>query len=704
MTSSLTLALTSNLNLTSISKYAPTPTPTTPSISMSMTPPMPMLKTSSQGVGPPLILPNQSDVNVDTASISARSQDPDSTSLAPSTSHASTSRGHAPSDPFFSSASSSSSSAAHPLPSTSGSTPLRPTSRRPTVRSASKPPRRPRSSSGSSSMYTTTKRPRTVADISPSSPARDLLRPRPGLGLGNGLGPAIGLGLAPRPGQALGPRRRSHPWTNSPYSHDRTSISHIGSASPTSRDVRYLSPATGARTLSRLSPLSHHHQAQPQDSHHHPARPQSLDSSSPSGIRSRSASPLEPIPTLAFPPLTLPQPEDPTVLTLGLPQPSATTSGFTFTREDLHSAAVEKHHDEDDDDNENEHGNGNDMGGHMVQNRARSQSQSQIGVTPLKPRDDRMVLVEAAWRRWEETGWLSRGMGAIGARAFDKKGEPYKPNISQVTMIRLVLAASPLKKLPIKQIYEAVSERWPAFRMGDNTWKPFPPRQRQEGFVTPVLDTRYASSLSDPNVPATNHLVSLSPTTLCPCHQPPRVPAPRPVPAPNHSPALTTHRSHHSPRSPPHRARAHSPQNSIRHQLSLQDYFVLEDRPPEEGGNGKGGYWRVKVGVSGVSHWYFAVNEYLLAFVLHYIAHRYTLTSSTPSYSTYSRGEDTVQSQTIYPTRLPLAGHQAGRPVHLQPPIQLHIPVHAQVLHTEAASQVAQTRPGTSPPFLRAII
>jgi hypothetical protein len=137
--------------------------------------------------------------------------------------------------------------------------------------------------------------------------------------------------------------------------------------------------------------------------------------------------------------------------------------------------------------------------------------------------------------------------------------------------------------------------------------QPFPPRQRQEGFVTPVLDTRYASSLSDPNVPATNHLVSLSPTTLCPCHQPPRVPAPRPVPAPNHSPALTTHRSHHSPRSPPHRARAHSPQNSIRHQLSLQDYFVLEDRPPEEGGNGKGGYWRVKVGVSGVSHWYFAV-------------------------------------------------------------------------------------------------
>jgi hypothetical protein len=221
-----------------------------------------------------------------------------------------------------------------------------------------------------------------------------------------------------------------------------------------------------------------------------------LDYSSP--IHTRSPSPLEPIPTLAFPPLTLPRPEDPTVLTLGLPQPSSTTSGFTFTREDLvrfreggyrrsHDDEDEYDHDHDhdigheygheyeheyeneyerddqqtatrdqhtehmdndnDNENENENENENGMGGRMVRNKGGSQSRTQIraqrrsgtgtatrpgtglaarvaGASAIKPRDNtRMVLVEAAWRKWEESGWLSRGMGAIGARAFDKKGQ-----------------------------------------------------------------------------------------------------------------------------------------------------------------------------------------------------------------------------------------------------------------------------------------
>jgi hypothetical protein len=122
----------------------------------------------------------------------------------------------------------------------------------------------------------------------------------------------------------------------------------------------------------------------------------------------------------------------------------------------------------------------------------------------------------------------------------------YKPNISQVTMIRLVLAASPLKKLTIKQvrgitvlvllpgrsaglkspplyplyplyplrpvqIYEAVSERWPAFRMGDNTWKvstalvllSCPHRQLYHHYATPVPEFSIG-----PTSRVINHLLS----------------------------------------------------------------------------------------------------------------------------------------------------------------------------------------------------
>jgi hypothetical protein len=52
-------------------------------------------------------------------------------------------------------------------------------------------------------------------------------------------------------------------------------------------------------------------------------------------------------------------------------------------------------------------------------------------------------------------------------------------------MIRLVIAASPMKKLalsqvsstihrstqPMWQIYQAISERWPSFVLGEKTWQ-----------------------------------------------------------------------------------------------------------------------------------------------------------------------------------------------------------------------------------------
>jgi hypothetical protein len=276
------------------------------------------------------------------------------------------------------------------------------------------------------------------------------------------------------------------------------------------------------------------------------------------------------------------------------------------------------------------------------------------------------------------------------------------PLIPLIPMIPMI----PMIPLSLVQIYEAVSERWPAFRMGDNTWKVsrvrFTPRQRPLGdFVTPVrVRVRYPSSVSGsaapvfddlpwpstalpsastarglchactrysireffvgsqctchqpPCIPVTNHLVSLPSTTSCPC----------PKTCSSTEP-LT--RAHHSPLSPLTALTTSPCSRSLPAEL---------DPPPAlapgllcaRGQTARGRGERERGLLAGESgrEWGFALvlrrgtplhtpapcpvacgiqNEFLLAFVLHYIAHRSTVTSSTPSYSTYC----TITSESV---------------------------------------------------------
>jgi hypothetical protein len=107
----------------------------------------------------------------------------------------------------------------------------------------------------------------------------------------------------------------------------------------------------------------------------------------------RSASPLEVIPTLSLPPLTQPNPLDQTVLALGLPKKTATSPGLSLTREDL------------------------------VRFREGGYKRAEARTDRDRARDARMTTVEVAWRRWEETTYLPKGMGAMGACGYDKRGK-----------------------------------------------------------------------------------------------------------------------------------------------------------------------------------------------------------------------------------------------------------------------------------------
>nr|XP_031858046.1 uncharacterized protein CI109_006580 [Kwoniella shandongensis]KAA5525118.1 hypothetical protein CI109_006580 [Kwoniella shandongensis] len=78
-----------------------------------------------------------------------------------------------------------------------------------------------------------------------------------------------------------------------------------------------------------------------------------------------------------------------------------------------------------------------------------------------------MTIAEACWIKWEEETGICRKLGY----AFDEKGDAYKPDITYVQAIRLVIAASPRRMLTLSQIYDAIEERWPWHKTSGQTWK-----------------------------------------------------------------------------------------------------------------------------------------------------------------------------------------------------------------------------------------
>nr|ODN97854.1 hypothetical protein L204_03279 [Cryptococcus depauperatus CBS 7855] len=91
---------------------------------------------------------------------------------------------------------------------------------------------------------------------------------------------------------------------------------------------------------------------------------------------------------------------------------------------------------------------------------------------PLDPEQlQRMTINEAVWRKWEELGGLAKGAGGLFRYGYDKHGNEYRPEMTHVQAIRLVIAASPRKMLTLAQIYQAIEERWPWHKSAGNTWK-----------------------------------------------------------------------------------------------------------------------------------------------------------------------------------------------------------------------------------------
>lgn len=82
-----------------------------------------------------------------------------------------------------------------------------------------------------------------------------------------------------------------------------------------------------------------------------------------------------------------------------------------------------------------------------------------------------MTISEAVWRRWEQVGELAKGAGELFRYAYDRDGNDYRPDMTHVQAIRLVIAASPRKMMTLAQIYQAIEERWPWHKAAGSTWK-----------------------------------------------------------------------------------------------------------------------------------------------------------------------------------------------------------------------------------------
>ncbi|WWC89572.1 uncharacterized protein L201_004496 [Kwoniella dendrophila CBS 6074] len=82
-----------------------------------------------------------------------------------------------------------------------------------------------------------------------------------------------------------------------------------------------------------------------------------------------------------------------------------------------------------------------------------------------------LTISQGAWKKWEELGGLPNGLGDLIPYSFDYKGNPYKPDITHVQAIRLIIAASPRGKMTLSQIYQAFEERWPWHKTAGQTWR-----------------------------------------------------------------------------------------------------------------------------------------------------------------------------------------------------------------------------------------
>ncbi|WVW83638.1 hypothetical protein I302_105659 [Kwoniella bestiolae CBS 10118] len=85
--------------------------------------------------------------------------------------------------------------------------------------------------------------------------------------------------------------------------------------------------------------------------------------------------------------------------------------------------------------------------------------------------DRGMSIAQGAWRRWEEVGGVPKGLAGVIPYSFDGNGEVYKPDLTHVQAIRLVIAASPRGRMTLSQIYQAFEDRWPWHKTAGMTWK-----------------------------------------------------------------------------------------------------------------------------------------------------------------------------------------------------------------------------------------
>ncbi|WWD02725.1 hypothetical protein V865_000767 [Kwoniella europaea PYCC6329] len=164
---------------------------------------------------------------------------------------------------------------------------------------------------------------------------------------------------------------------------------------------------------------------------------------------------------LGLRPLTWPSLDDTVVKTLGIPaslpsfqntldQDKEYSEPFLYTRSDLIRYRL----------------------GKSLNYTTQVQAQPQVGGSGSRSRGLKdMTVAEGAWKKWEEIGGIPKGLAGLIPYSFDGHGNVYKPDLTHVQAIRLVIAASPRGKMTLSQIYQAFEERWPWHKTAGMTWK-----------------------------------------------------------------------------------------------------------------------------------------------------------------------------------------------------------------------------------------